>query len=122
MKEAQEAKGRNDQDEGKVGRTGESLETEDELPEELGQEEAQEEVGKQRVKVPEAGQADRPEYEARKHQIARRPVLPTKAEIDEHYPLHLHYSSWCAHCFAGKARANQQVRSNLECGFCFHER
>ena len=29
--------------------------------------------------------------EARRPKIGRRPVLPTKAEIDEHFPLHLHY-------------------------------
>ena len=30
--------------------------------------------------------------------------LPTKAEIEEHYPLQLRYISWCPHCRAGKAR------------------
>ena len=39
------------------------------------------------------------------------PLLPTKAEVDEHYPLHLNYRSWCAHCVAGKARSNQHVQS-----------
>ena len=71
--EAEEAKGRKYQDEGQVGRKGKSLEIEDELPKELGQEEAEEEVGKQRVEVPEVGEADRPEYEVCKHRIARRP-------------------------------------------------
>jgi hypothetical protein len=53
--------------------------------------------------VPQAGS----DFEVRKHKIGRRPILPTKAEIEEHYPLHLHYRSWCKHCVAGKARANQ---------------
>ena len=87
------------------------MEVEEELPEELGQEEAEEEVGKQTVEVPEVGEADRPEYEVHKHRIARRPSLPTKAEIDEHYPLCLNYRSWCAHSVAGKARSNQHVIS-----------
>ena len=97
VKEAEEAKGRKYQDEGKVGRQGESLETEDRLPEYSGREEAEEEAGKREVDVPELGKADRPEYEVCRHRIARRPVLPTKAEIDEHYPFHLNYRSLCAH-------------------------
>ena len=39
-----------------------------------------------------------PHDEVRIPRVARRPVLPTKAEIDEHFPLHLNYRSWCAHC------------------------
>ena len=42
--------------------------------------------------------------EMRKPKIGRRPMLPTRAEVDEHDPLHLHYRSWCRHCRAGKAR------------------
>ena len=45
--------------------------------------------------------------EARQPRIGRRPILPTKAEIDEHFPLHLNYRSWCEHCVAGKARQSQ---------------
>ena len=30
--------------------------------------------------------------------------MPTKAEMEEHYPLHLHDRSWCLRCGAGKAR------------------
>ena len=44
------------------------------------------------------------EGEMRKPRVGRRPALPTKAEIEEHFPLHLHYRSWCRHCRAGKAR------------------
>ena len=42
--------------------------------------------------------------ETRKPRIGRRPLLPTKADIDAHLPLHLNYRSWCAHCRAGRAR------------------
>ena len=43
-------------------------------------------------------------FEVRNYNVARRPMLLTKAEIDEHDPLHFNYRSWCAHCVAGKAR------------------
>ena len=55
--------------------------------------------------MPEAG-----EFEVRKHKVGSRPLLPTKAEIEEHYPLHLHYRSWCSHCVAGKARSSQHKK------------
>ena len=63
------------------------------------------------------GESDPPpvpaeEIEVRKHRIARKPVLPTKAEIEEHFPLHLQYRSWCKHCVAGKARSNQHVKKD----------
>ena len=35
------------------------------------------------------------EEEMRKPKVGRRPVLPTKAEVEEHFPLHLQYRSWC---------------------------
>ena len=44
------------------------------------------------------------EEEMRRPKVGRRPVLPTKAEVEEHFPLHLHYRSWCRHCRAGKGR------------------
>ena len=31
-------------------------------------------------------------------------MLPTKAEIDDHFPPHLNYRSWCELCVAYKAR------------------
>ena len=49
-------------------------------------------------------------FEVRKHVVASRPMLPTKAEIESHYPLHLQYRSWCKHCVAGKARAKQHAK------------
>ena len=41
--------------------------------------------------------------------VARRPILPTKAEIEEYFPLHLNFRSWCEHCGAGKSRLAQHV-------------
>ena len=53
------------------------------------------------------------EDEIRRPKIGRRPLLPTKAEVDEHFPLHLHYRSWCKHCRAGKGRlAPHQVEAH----------
>ena len=52
------------------------------------------------------------DIEVRKHRIARKPTLPSKAEIEEHFPLHLQYRSWCKHCVAGKARSNQHVKKD----------
>ena len=51
-----------------------------------------------------------PEYEVRRHKTARRPLLHTKAAIDEHYHLHVSSRSWCKHCVAGKARSNQHIQ------------
>ena len=50
------------------------------------------------------GEEKKEEVEMRKPRIGVRPVAPTKAEMEAHYPLHLEYRSWCAHCRAGKAR------------------
>ena len=45
--------------------------------------------------------------EARMPRVGRRPLLPTKAEIEEHFPLHLQYRDWCEHCVRGKGRLAQ---------------
>ena len=42
------------------------------------------------------------EEESRTPVMPARPYSPTKAEIKEHYPLHLHYRSWCPDCVRGK--------------------
>ena len=52
---------------------------------------------------------DDPDGEYRRPRVGRRPVAPTKADLDEHLPLHLHYRSWCKHCVAGKARLAQHT-------------
>ena len=36
-------------------------------------------------------------------------MLPTKAEIEAHFPLHLEYRSWCKHCVHGKGRSNRHL-------------
>ena len=56
------------------------------------------EVELENLPVPEAHE------EVRQPRIGRRPMAPTKAEVEEHLPLHLNYRSWCEHCRAGKAR------------------
>ena len=33
------------------------------------------------------------------------PVLPSKADVEEHELTHLPYRSWCAHCVRAKGRA-----------------
>ena len=47
--------------------------------------------------------------EVRKQRKARRPYTPTQAEIDEHFPMHLVYRSWCAHCVVGKSTLAQHM-------------
>ncbi len=86
--EAEEAKGRKDQDEGGVGRKGESLESEDELPKELGQEDAENRVGKPGCVegddegcVPGVDEADRPEYEVRNIGLPADPYCPLKPRL-----------------------------------------
>ena len=55
VKVAEEAKGRKYQDEGRVGRKEESLESEGELPEDPGRKDAEDEVGERGVDAPEVG-------------------------------------------------------------------
>ena len=45
----------------------------------------------------------------RKPRIPRRPLAPTKADVDEHMPLHVDYRDWCAHCVAGKGISHQHT-------------
>ena len=60
--------------------------------------------------APAAGEgAGEEEEDERKPKIGKRPLSPTKTEIEEHYPLHLKYRSWCLHCRAGKMRLNPHV-------------
>ena len=40
--------------------------------------------------------------EFRAPKVANRPYMPTKAEIDAHYPLHAEYRSWCKYRVEGK--------------------
>ena len=45
------------------------------------------------------------ESEMKKPRVGVRPVLPTKAEVEAHFPLHLEYRSWCAHLSRGQGEA-----------------
>ena len=40
--------------------------------------------------------------EVRAPKIAPKPYVPTKAEVDAHYPLHADFRSWCKHCVEGE--------------------
>ena len=72
----------------------------------LGVEEAKD--GEEEVPVPEPGESPVPEPDdVRKPRVGRRPVLPAKADIENHYPLHLQYRDWCPQCVAGKAVLEQ---------------
>ena len=55
------------------------------------------------------GEAD----EARRPQVARRPITPSKAEVESHLPLHIEYRSWCPHCVAGRG-ISMQHRQKLD--------
>ena len=46
--------------------------------------------------------------------VARRPNNPTKAELDEHYPNHAHYRSWCPDCRAGRGISRQHRKTGDE--------
>lgn len=48
-----------------------------------------------------------PELEAGKRAAIKipNPVLPSKADVEEHELTHLPYRSWCAHCVRAKGRA-----------------
>ena len=66
--------------------------------------------GERDEKGDEEKQPGKEEEDIRKPRVGMRPQQPTKAEIDEQYPLHLNYRSWCVHCRAGKARLAPHVR------------
>ena len=51
--------------------------------------------------------------ESRVPRVAKRPYTPTKAEVEEHLPLHIEYRSWCEDCVAGKGISHQH-RMNVE--------
>ena len=49
-----------------------------------------------------------------KYPHTKLPAEPTKAEIDDPYPLHLNSRSQCNESVAGQARSNQSVQSKEE--------
>ena len=42
--------------------------------------------------------------EGRRPKIKINPVLPSKAEVDEHGRTHIPFRSWCPFCIIGRAR------------------
>ena len=60
--------------------------------------------------------------------VPRRPLAPTKAEVEAHMPLHVDYRSWCPHCVAGKGishhhatvtEAIEKMGSTVSVDYCF---
>ena len=68
----------------------------------IGASRGQEEEDKEEMDPEELGE--------RTPKIARRPDKPTKAMIDEHEPLHVHYRSWCPHCQAGRSVSKKHMK------------
>ena len=66
--------------------------------------------GRARGEEIEEDEADPDEFGERRPNIARRPDKPTKAMIEEHEPLHVHFRSWCPHCQAGKSVSKRHLR------------
>ena len=54
------------------------------------------------------------EDSARCPRIARRPHMPTKAEVAAHMALHAEYRSWCPHCVHGRGISHQHRSSKDE--------
>ena len=48
----------------------------------------------------------------RRPMIGNRPYILTKAEVDEHNLLHIHYRTWYPHCVAGRSISTQHRRQN----------
>ena len=47
------------------------------------------------------------EFGTRTPRVPRRPLAPTKAQLEEHMPLHVDYRCWCPHCVAGRGISHQ---------------
>ena len=52
--------------------------------------------------------------EAGRPRVARRPQMPTKAEVDAHMTLHAGYRNWCPDCVAGRGISHQHRSSRNE--------
>ena len=82
------------------------VEEEDKLVEgAMGQEEGD-------VEAVEDVDSDAEDLGERKPKVGRRPMRPTKQEIEEHFPNHAHYRSWCADCRAGRSISRQHRRKD----------
>ena len=51
-------------------------------------------------------------FGVRKPRVPRSPLAPTKAEVEEHMPLHVDFRSWCPHCVAGKGISHQHTATH----------
>ena len=73
-------------------------------------------VGDDAIKGEENGSDEIEDEEvARRPRIARRPQMPTKAEVDAHMVLHADYRDWCPDCVAGRGFSPLQ-RATLNSG------
>ena len=50
----------------------------------------------------------------RRPRVGKRPYSLTKAEVEKHMPLHVHYRSWCPHCRAGRSISRQHRRLDAQ--------
>ena len=65
------------------------------------------EVSEDIVREGDTAKVDEDTAEFRVPRKALRPYTPTKADIEEHFPLHLNYRSWCPHCVSGRGLSTQ---------------
>ena len=66
------------------------------------------------VEPVDANVRDECEDEVRVPTLQSRPTAPTKAELREHYPLHLQYRSWCPDCVSAKGHSKHHRRTEDE--------
>ena len=50
--------------------------------------------------------------EVRAPKVAPRPYVPTKAEVEAHFPLHAEFRSWCKYCVEGKSVSRLHQRGD----------
>ena len=65
------------------------------------------EVGEDIVREGDTAKVDEDTADFRVPRKALRPYTPTKADIEEHFPVHLNYRSWCPHCVSGRGLSTQ---------------
>ena len=54
------------------------------------------------------------EEEVRARMIARKPYVPTQAQVDAQFPMHGDLWSWCKYCLEGKASNRQHEKGNQD--------
>ena len=50
----------------------------------------------------------------RQPKAKRRPHAPTKSQIEEHFPCHAHYRSWCPDCRAGRSLGKKHMKQDID--------